>query len=68
MKSGETIQVGKATITKLVTRASVAQRDAAGTKLGRRSFSETTYIVKIEGRYVAMVSTLKAASDVAGAQ
>jgi hypothetical protein len=64
MKANETKMVGAAEITKRVIRSSVKASKFAYAG-GRRHFSETTYIVKLAGRYVAFESTLAAAEKAA---
>ena len=65
VKNGETVEYGNASVTKQVLRSTVAQRDGAGTKIGKRQFSSTQYIVKHEGKIVNVVSDHKAAVSLA---
>jgi hypothetical protein len=65
MKANETKTVGAATITKQVLRSSARDRGARTFAQGTRQFSETTYIVKLNGRYIGFESTFAAAEKVA---
>lgn len=66
MGNGETKQVGNAMVTKVVSKTSIAQRDSAGTKIGRRSFQSTTYCVnRLDGRLVDVVGSFEAAEKLA---
>lgn len=65
MKANETKMVGAAEITKQVLRSSVRERGCRTFAQGTRQFSETTYIVKLAGRYIAFESTEAAAEKAA---
>lgn len=65
MKANETRTIGNATVTKQVLRTSIAQRDSAGTKIGRRTLSDTRYIVKAAGRIIDVVGDYSVAVGLA---
>lgn len=68
VKNGETTEYGSASVTKRVLRSTVAARDGAGTKIGKRQFSSTQYIVKHEGKIVDVMTDHKAAVALAKAR
>jgi hypothetical protein len=66
MRNGEIHTYGTATVTKQVLRSAVAQRSTStGTKYGTRQFSDTSYIVKNNGKTVDILSSHKDAVSLA---
>jgi len=51
-----------------VLRSTVATRDGSGTKIGKRQYSSTQYIVKHDGKIVDMMTDHKAAVALAKAR
>lgn len=68
VKNGETVEYGNASVTKQVLRSTVATRDGSGTKIGKRQYSSTQYIVKHDGKIVDMMTDHKAAVALAKAR
>lgn len=63
MKTTAIETVNGAEISKGVIRSSIAQRDSAGTKIGRRHFSHTVYFVRFASGRVLPCETLAEARE-----